>query len=340
VVANDRPLTAGWLTTSVLAALLAPAPAYPQNTTAEADVTVGASTDESTTASTQVRLFGASKSDWRYYLEGTWGAIGSEYSSDAFASAYPYDQRIRAMEMFGEKTIHPRASLLGVRGGRYRTPFGISARSDHAYSGFLRAPLVRYGRNFALSNTFLETGADLVIGAPALYVETSLGIPQDQGAAQRRRGLDEVVRAQGYFRDLIIGTSYLRANPSDPRSFAVGRMVFRGLDARWMRSGVELRGEWIDGRPFDGVVTRGGYLDAIIHEAGMGPVTAVARIERLDYDAGPFSEHPKRLTVGARLRLTSWVAGQINFVRQPLGLGEGRNQALDVAFTFSKRFSH
>src|SRR5205807_1814322 len=106
------------------------------------DVTVGVSSDEASTASTQARLFGATKSDWRYYLEGTWGTIDGHYSSDVFASAYPYDGRVRAMEAFGEKTIHPNDSLVGVRAGRYRTPFGISGRSDHAYSGFLRAPLI------------------------------------------------------------------------------------------------------------------------------------------------------------------------------------------------------
>ena len=32
-----------------------------------------------------------------------------------------------------------------------------------------------------------------------------------------------------------------------------------------------LRGEWIDGRPFDGVATHGGYVDVIVHLLGMGP---------------------------------------------------------------------
>jgi hypothetical protein len=35
------------------------------------------------------------------------------------------------------------ADLHAFKAGRYRTPFGISSGSDHAYMGFQRAPLVR-----------------------------------------------------------------------------------------------------------------------------------------------------------------------------------------------------
>jgi hypothetical protein len=105
-----------------------------------------------------------------------------------------------------------------------------------------------------------------------------------------------------------------------------------------MHGGLELRGEWIDGRPFDGVTTRGGYLDALVHRPWLGPVTAVARIERLDYDAGPFSEHRVRATVGARVRVTTWLVAQVNAVHQPDGLADNRRQSADVALTFSRRF--
>ena len=44
----------------------------------------------------------------------------------------------------------------------------------------------------------------------------------------------------------------------------------------------------VDGRPFDGTTVRGGYADVFVHRPSMGPVTALARIERLDYGAGPF----------------------------------------------------
>ena len=62
-------------------------------------------------------------------------------------------------------------------------------------------------------------------------------------------------------------------------------MVFPGVDGRWMRDGVQFVASGSAGRPFDGVATHGGYLRAVVHKLGMGPVTAVARLERLDYDA-------------------------------------------------------
>jgi hypothetical protein len=242
------------------------------------------------------------------------------------------------METFTERTFHLRRALVGIRAGRYRTPFGISGRSDHAYVGFLRAPLIRYGENFALSNTFMETGGDVLIGTSAMQLEVSVGAPLDEGEAHRRRGVDTVVRAQAYYHSFILGASYLRTRPSDPRPFAAGRMIFRGLDGRWMRGGVQLRGEWIDGRPFDYVATRGGYLDVLIHEERMGPVTAVGRIERLDYDAGPFSDYLRRLTVGARVRVTRSVAAQVNVLQQLWRPAGARRPALDAGLTYSFRF--
>jgi hypothetical protein len=320
----------------VLASVPAAAPA--QTATGEVDVTFGISSDETSAAAVQARVFGATRSDWRGYAEISWGNRHGDYATDAFGAAYPYEGRVRAMEVYGEKTFHPGGSLVGFRAGRFRTPFGMSSRSDHAYSGFLRAPLIRYGTNFALSNNFLEAGGEVLVGVPSLFVQATLGVPQDEGAQTRTSGLDTVVRVQGYAAGAILGVSYLRTQPSDRRPFVRGDMNFRGVDARWAYRGVELRGEWIDGRPFDNVATRGGYVDAFVHKPFMGPVTAVARVERLDYDAGIFSKYLKRLTVGARVRIRPWLVGQVNLIREPGGLALGRDNALDVAVTFSRRF--
>ena len=303
----------------------------------ESDVSAGHSTEGVTAGGMQIRLFGATKKDWRVFLEAAWGST-SDATSDAFGAAYPYDRTLRPMETYLEKMFRPGGSLLGIKAGRYRTPFGIYSRGDHAYNGFLRAPLVRYGRNWAISNEFLEAGGDVLIGRPTLYVETSVGSPQDASATSRRSGLDAVVRAQAYYRSLIVGASYLHTQPSDPRSFVRGDMVFRGVDARWMRGGLLVRGEWLDGRPFDGVATHGGYVDASLHHLGMGPVTAAVRAERLDYDAGEFSEYIRRYTAGARVRLTREFAASVNLIGQPGGLSDGRRVALDVGVTCSVRF--
>lgn len=303
----------------------------------ETDVSAGRSTEGVTAGGFQIRLFGANKHDWRFFLEAAVGST-TDPASDAFGAAYPYDRTLRPMETYLEKMFKPGASLVGIKAGRYRTPFGIYGRSDHAYNGFLRAPLIRYGGNWAISNEFLEAGTDVLVGRPALYVETSLGAPEDASGTPRKPGLDAVVRGQAYYRSLIVGASYLHTQPSDTRSFIHGDMVFRGVDGRWMRDGVLVRGEWLAGRPFDGVATHGGYVDATLHLLGMGPVTAVVRAERLDYDAGEFSEYIRRYTAGARFRLTSVFAASVNLIGQPGGLSNGRRVALDAGITCSVRF--
>src|SRR5260221_11007180 len=75
-----------------------------------------------------------------------------------------------------------------------------------------------------------------------------------------------------------------------------------GVDLRWTYSGVQLRGEWITGRPFKGASTSGWYADGFVHLAAMGPVTAVARIEQLDFEDPSEAEESlsRRQTIGAR----------------------------------------
>ncbi len=308
-----------------------------QSITAEADLTAGVSTENVRAGSTQARLFGATASDWRFLSEISLAAT-SGHPSDAFNAAYPYNGRLHAMELFVEKTFHRRAYIVGFRAGRYRTPFGIYTRGEYGYSGFVRPPLIRYGRDFALSNTSLEAGVDLMAGIPQLFAETSLGVPSDEGELQRRRGLDVTARVQGYYRTLIVGASHVRSGRDRALGdFAQGNSRFSGFDGRWMWSGLQLRGEWIFGRPFDGVTTRGGYIDFAIHRRALGAVTPVVRAERLDYEAGPFSIFEHRFTGGARVQLLQWLTGQLNVIHQPHGLAANRVNVVDAGLTVSLR---
>jgi len=107
-----------------------------------------------------------------------------------------------------------------------------------------------------------------------------------------------------------------------------------------MRGGVQLRGEWLFGRPFDHVSTAGGYFDLTVHRRAMGPVTAVGRIERLDYAAGPFSSYPRRATIGANVRFTRFLSGELNAIHE-LGAPAsftGRRTQLDAGLTCTVRF--
>jgi hypothetical protein len=322
---------------ALVAAALTAASAAAQSLTTEVDVSAGASTEDVRAGSAQARVFGASASDWRFFAEATWAGVNGN-ESDAFGAAYPYDGRIRPMEVFGEKMFRPANRLLGIRGGRYRTPFGISSRGDYGYGGFVRPPLIRYGERFALSNTWLEHGIDVMAGSSQLFVETSLGVPGDEGELRRRSGLDAAARIQGYYKSFIVGVSRLHTGRDQALgSYARGRAVFNGLDARWAASGVQARGEWIFGRPFDGVTTTGGYLDLLVHRRALGIVTPVGRIERLDYEAGQFSFHLHRVTAGARISLPQCLTGQINVIHQPAGLAGGRTTALDAGISCTVR---
>jgi hypothetical protein len=321
-----------------LALLWAPRAAAAQeaDVTTEVDVTVGRSTEDVRAAGSQVRVFGALVRDWRFYAEASWADTWGEHS-DAFGSAYPYNHRVRPMELYVEKTaITPRA-MWGLKTGRYRAPFGLYGRSDHAYTGFLRAPLIRYGGYWALSNNFLETGASVVAGTPRVFGEISLGIPQDEDDLHRARGFDRVGRVQASVGDVIVGASYIHTQPFKEQFWAQGDTEFAGIDARWMRGGVQLRGEWINGHPFAGTRTFGGYADLMVHRQFMGPVTAVLRAERLDYEAGRFSSFPRRYTAGAKVRLSSLLVAHVNVLHEPPYDDEGAETALDVALTFSLR---
>jgi hypothetical protein len=319
-----------------IGAVVIPVTARAQTIKTEADVSVGRSTDGTDAAATQLRVFGPLNDSWRVFLEAAWGDVSTQ-DSDAFGTAYPYDGRVRPMEAFIERLRQPQKSLLGIRVGRYRTPFGISGRSDYAYAGFTRPPLIRYEPTYGLSNVSFEGGVDVIVGRPALDVEGSVGTAADAGPDHRRPGADIVVRTQGYYHSVILGVSYLNTPPSMPGTFVHGRTAFGGIDARWMLDGIELKGEWADGEPFDGVVTRGGYLDLMVHERRLGPVTPVARVEYLDYSAGPYSEDPRRVTAGIAVRLDTALTGQLDVLHQGEPLINGRRTGLDVGLTYTFR---
>ncbi len=314
------------------------APALAQTVQTEADVTVGATTERIQAAATQLRVYGELARGWRFYGDATW-ATRRGPESDVFGAAYPYEPEFRPMELYVEKTVVKGQRVVGLRIGRYRTPFGLYGRGDHGYTGFLRAPIIRYSDYWTLSNNYMETGASLVAGATWLSAEASVGVSSDEDEYFRSGGVNGVVRVQATAGNFIVGASHIRTQPSTvERPWASGRQEFTGVDVRWMSAGVQLRGEWLAGRPFDRVSTRGGYIDAFVHRPSMGPVTAVARIERLDYFAGPFSSFPRRYTAGLKIRGPRLVVAQINVVHQPLdGTGHPGHTSLDAGITFTVR---
>ena len=320
------------------AALMHASVAPAQPVAVEASQSGGYSTEEIAAVATQLRAFGeVTPARVRFNVEAAWGTRSAE-GSDVFGAAYPYDGPLQIIEAYGERTFLPGRALFGAKAGRYRTPFGISSASDHAYLGFMRAPLIRYNDYWALSNTFLEHGVDVIAGTPHLSLEASVGVPADVGETIRRPGLNTVLRGQSAFGPMIVGVSHIRTQPYQNPRFAHGDAVFSGIDVRWMRDGVQARGEWIAGRPFDDRSTTGGYLDLIVHRPSMGPVTAVLRAERLVYDAPPpRAMAAERYTAGTRIRILDQLTAQVALVHQSEQIPQRRPTALDLGLTYSIR---
>src|SRR5262245_37628230 len=98
----------------------------------EASQTVGASSEDVSSAATQLHLFGELTQGIRFNVETGW-AWRSVDRGDALQTAYPYDSRLKLIEAYGERVFDHGHGLLAVRVGRYRTPFGIYSASDHGY---------------------------------------------------------------------------------------------------------------------------------------------------------------------------------------------------------------
>jgi hypothetical protein len=321
-----------------------------QSTTisSEADLTTGFSTAESVRAAAgQLRVFGETRSRIRFNAEATW-ANRSDEDSDAFGAAYPYGGRLQLSEAYGERTFTQGAARTTVRVGQYRSPFGMSNRSDYAYSGLLRAPLLRYDGYWAVTNNFLERGVDVVSGTARLSVEGSLGTPGDIGTAKRRSGVSGLVRAQTTLGDLILGVSHMSSQGYMPVGLDARRLAFSGVDGRWMHGGVQLRGEWLVGSPDGESQTRAWFVDGSLHRPFMGPVTAVFRTERLTFAAAaPFIWKGEecddewigvRQTAGVRVRLPRGFTAQVGLVLSGHELAEyGDPTAMDFALTYSIR---
>lgn len=324
-----------------------------QSLTTELDATSGYSTDDQTwVASSQVRTFGEIKPKIQFNIEGTW-ARRSEDTTDAFNAAYPYNGRVQLSEAYAERGFQLGSLSGSVRGGQYRSPFGIYSRADHGYLGFLRAPMMRSEYNWSINNTMMERGADFIAGIPHFSGEVSIGTPGDiTNDLKRRSGVGTVVRLQVYFKTIIAGVSHINTPSYAPASIAEpGRLDFSGVDLRWTYAGVQIRGEWLAGEQWkDGTKTRGGYLDAIVHRRFMGPVTAVYRTEQLNFEY-PFSPDPSlpvqhatwrglRQTAGARIRIPGGFTAQFNVLRHSKNVAYSKPSAFDIGVTYSFRASN
>ena len=324
-----------------LAMQLGASAASGQGLNGEVSATAGVSTDDVAAAATQARVFG----DLRgvtIFAEAAWAhtAIADGRSSEAFSSAYPYEGPPQVMDAYLERRLGAGNVFGSVRAGRFRTPFGIYSASEHAYNGFLRAPLIRYEGYWSITNTLLEHGVNLMAGTSRLQAEVTFGHPADvSDDFSRRSGVDVVLRAQTYVGPFVIGASHMRSEAYD-LPYAAGGMQFTGVDLRWMSHGVQVRGEFLTGRPWNDTRTRGGYVDVSLHRPFMGPVTLVSRLEHLDYDTPEpaYADEASGVALGARIGLTDGLYAQVNVTHRPSEPYGQNHTATDIALTYTLRY--
>ena len=129
--------------------------------------------------------------------------------------------------------------------------------------------------------------------------------PADVGEAIRRAGLDTVLRAAGRPRPVILGASYIDTMPVHAGALrARAAPASAASTCAWMRAGVQVRGEWLGGRPFDGTRPPAAMSTSSCIARRWGRSPLLARAERLAYDgAAPHALYTHRYTAGARVRL-------------------------------------
>ena len=208
--------------------------------------------------------------------KASWGARNRPTKGDAFERRTRTTATSGSIEAFVERTVPsgrcaPEPCAAGATGRRSGSP----PASDHAYIGFTARAAHPLRRVFRPVERLSSSTASEVV---ARYCRGS----RWKSASARRPTSARRTAATGVDRrgprgrargNVIVGASYIRhdavpagdASRTATPSFGGAR---RPLDAR---SGVQVRGEWLDGQPFDGTHDRRRVRRPDRAPAGDGP---------------------------------------------------------------------
>jgi hypothetical protein len=181
-------------------------------------------------------------------------------------------------EAYGEWELRRGPGAQRLRLGRFQVPFGIYNRSELYYVGLVIDPIVKYypfeGPHLGRS----EQGIGYLGASGAWQVEGALF--GDDGGVEgfAPSGGEGSLRVQRFTGPLILGLNALRGHALHPDSGQRGTVRFFGLDVRYSRPTLILRGELLSGR-VPGGSPRGFYLDALYHPVSLHRVTFVGRAE-------------------------------------------------------------
>jgi hypothetical protein len=207
-----------------------------------------------------------------------------------------------------------------ARLGRFQVPFGIYNRSELYYVGLVYDPLIRYYPYQGPHLGGSANGLGYVRTLGAWQVEAALfGRGSDVGAVVPNGG-QGAMRIQRFTGSLIVGLSAYR-DRVPPGAEYPGEAHFLGLDFRYSRPSLILRGELVAGTVPRGS-PKGFYLDALYHPVALNRVTFVGRIEavRGQPDTGGLYQ---RQTIGLKWEATRGVAVALNQLFEPSHIRSG-----------------
>jgi hypothetical protein len=205
--------------------------------------------------------------------------------------------------------------------GQFQVPFGIYNRSELYYVGLVYDPLIRY---YPIQGPHLEdsaSGLEYLRTEGPWQVEAALfGRGSDVGAVVPH-GDEGSLRIQRYTGPLIIGVSALRTQAGEEETEYHGEGYSFGVDFRFSRPALILRGEVVAGH-VPGGSPEGFYLDALYHPVQFGRFTLVGRTEAVrgqPVNGGLYT----RETVGLKWDAMPGIAVALNQLYEPSRVRSG-----------------
>jgi hypothetical protein len=234
-------------------------------------------------------------------LQGGVRLVGDADLSQTVRAHLDYNHRGSVDQELDEAYVEWGAAKRRLRVGRFLLPFGIYNYSELYYVGLVYAPILKYyqGEGYLLGRS--EHGLFYLQGAGVWQVEAALFADHGGVRALIPSGGQGSIRVQRYAGPVIIGLSLLRQQGEEPETRDQGTARFIGLDARFSRPSVIVRGEAVTGR-VPGGSPWGFYVDILYRPLLLRHGTIVGRVEAASGRDAPDPTY-RRQTIGLKWEL-------------------------------------
>jgi hypothetical protein len=188
-------------------------------------------------------------------------------------------------------------------------PFGISNRSELYYVGLINGPVIKYSQAEGGQLDRSGVGVGYLRSVGAGQVEAALFSSNGREGPTASSG-EGTIRLQRCVGPVILGLNGLWGQTRDPQSKNRGAVRFAGLDLRYSRPTLIVRGELVAGEVPDGCY-QGFYLDLLYHPLSLHRFTLVGRTEAVQGLPG-YGAHYARQTLGFKCDLGHGTAVAVN----------------------------